>query len=102
MMVQAESLHQRLSSVLNPFSLEVIDESADHAGHVGANDLGFGTHFRVRIGCSQFNGLSRVKRHRLVYMRCKISSTKDCTPWPSKLLILPRLDQIFFSHPPPL
>jgi BolA protein len=21
----------------------------------------------VRIGCSQFNGLSRVKRHRLVY-----------------------------------
>ena len=67
MMAQAAQLHERLSAVLNPFSLEVIDESADHAGHVGANGLGHGTHFRVRIGCSQFNGLPRVKRHRLVY-----------------------------------
>jgi BolA protein len=47
--------------------LEVLDESAAHAGHVGANDSGFGTHFRVRIGGAQFQGVSRVARHRLVY-----------------------------------
>jgi len=52
---------------LQPFSLEVIDESADHAGHAGSNGLGHGTHFRVRIGSAQFNGLPRVQRHRLVY-----------------------------------
>lgn len=63
----AAQLHQRLVQQLQPFRLEVIDESADHAGHVGANDLGHGTHFRVRIGCDRFMGLSRVKRHRLVY-----------------------------------
>jgi BolA protein len=34
---------------------------------VGANDSGFGTHFRVRIGSAQFQGISRVARHRLVY-----------------------------------
>ena len=67
MMAQAAQLHQRLTEQLQPFSLEVMDESADHAGHVGANDLGFGTHFRVRIGSARFTGLPRVQRHRLVY-----------------------------------
>jgi BolA protein len=47
--------------------LQVIDESADHAGHVGANGTGLGTHFRVRIATPMFEGLSRVQRHRLVY-----------------------------------
>ena len=47
--------------------LEVIDESAAHAGHAGANGTGFGTHFRVRIACDAFAGKSRVARHRLVY-----------------------------------
>ena len=67
MMAQAAQLHQRLTEHLQPFSLEVIDESADHAGHAGSNGLDHGTHFRVRIGSMQFAGLPRVKRHRLVY-----------------------------------
>ena len=67
MMAQAAQLHQRLTEHLQPFSLEVIDESADHAGHAGSNGLGHGTHIRVRIGSVQFAGLPRVKRHRLVY-----------------------------------
>ena len=67
MMAQAAQLHARLTEHLQPFSLEVIDESADHAGHAGSNGLGHGTHFRVRIGSAQFAGLPRVKRHRLVY-----------------------------------
>ena len=52
---------------LQPSTLEVIDESASHAGHAGANGTGFGTHFRVRIASPFFTDLSRVARHRLVY-----------------------------------
>ncbi len=56
-------LRQRLS----PSTLEVLDESAQHAGHAGANSSGAGTHFRVRIASPFFTGKSRVARHRLVY-----------------------------------
>jgi BolA family transcriptional regulator, general stress-responsive regulator len=63
----AAALDTRLREALNPSVLEVMDESAAHAGHVGANGLGYGTHFRVRIGGPSFAGRSRVAQHRLVY-----------------------------------
>lgn len=63
----AEAIHERLAARLSPTSLEVIDESADHAGHSGANGSGFGTHFRVRIASPLFAGKARVAQHRLVY-----------------------------------
>ena len=63
----AQALTQRLQERLNPVFLEVLDESAAHAGHVGADDSGMGTHFRVRIESPVFTGKSRVARHRLVY-----------------------------------
>ena len=63
----AEQLHKRLQEVLQPTQLEVIDESAQHHGHDGANGTGFGTHFRVRISAMVFVGKSAVARHRLVY-----------------------------------
>jgi BolA protein len=63
----AALLEQRLRERLHPVRLEVIDESFQHAGHAGANDRGFGTHFRVRITTPFFAGKSRVTRHRLVY-----------------------------------
>jgi BolA protein len=65
--ITAEALHQRLSELLAPSRLEVIDESAAHAGHAGADGSGFGTHFRVRIASPQFAGKTPVARHRLVY-----------------------------------
>ena len=65
--IHAQALEQQLKSRLSPTQLEVIDESADHAGHTGANAEGFGTHFRVRIASPAFTGKSRVARHRLVY-----------------------------------
>jgi len=65
--ITAQALTERLQTRFQPDVLEVLDESAAHAGHVGANDSGFGTHFRVRIGGAQFQGVSRVARHRLVY-----------------------------------
>lgn len=63
----AAALEARLREVLAPSALQVIDESAAHAGHAGANGLGYGTHFRVRIAAPAFEGLSRVAQHRLVY-----------------------------------
>ena len=65
--VHAGAIEQQLRARLEPSHLEVIDESADHAGHVGASAEGFGTHFRVRIASPAFTGKSRVARHRLVY-----------------------------------
>ncbi len=61
--IEIERALQRLA----PTQLQVIDESAAHAGHAGADGSGRGTHFRVRIASPQFEGLSRVERHRLVY-----------------------------------
>ena len=63
----AEQIHQRLSERLQPTRLDVIDESAAHAGHAGANASGQGSHMRVRVASPMFAGLSRVQRHRLVY-----------------------------------
>lgn len=63
----AEQLHKRLQEVLQPTHLEVIDESAQHYGHAGANGTGFGTHFRVRVTSPFFTHKTPVARHRLVY-----------------------------------
>jgi len=63
----AAEIDRRLRDRLEPVQLEVIDESAAHAGHSGANGTGAGTHFRVRISSPLFTGQSRVARHRLVY-----------------------------------
>ena len=50
---------------LNPEQIELIDDSAKHAGHAGARDGG--GHFRLRIVASCFSGISVIARHRLVY-----------------------------------
>ena len=63
----AGRMAERLQQRLQPTALEVIDESAAHAGHAGANGTGYGTHFRVRVASPFFTELSRVARHRLVY-----------------------------------
>lgn len=63
----ATALEATLRQALQPTQLDVIDDSAAHAGHAGANGLGYGTHFRVRIASPAFAGLSRVAAHRLVY-----------------------------------
>lgn len=52
-------------AVLAPESLEVLDDSADHAGHEGAR--GGGGHYRIVIVSSEFSGKPVQARHRLVY-----------------------------------
>jgi BolA protein len=65
--VRVKDIEQQLQARLHPTQLEVLDESAAHAGHSGANAQGFGSHFRVRIASPAFEGKSRVACHRLVY-----------------------------------
>jgi len=65
--ITAAAIEHMLHEKLAPTQLEVLDESAAHAGHAGANGTGFGTHFRVRIASPIFEGKSRVARHRVVY-----------------------------------
>ena len=65
--VRVREIEQQLNERLQPTMLEVLDESAAHAGHAGANAQGFGSHFRVRIASPAFEGKSRVACHRLVY-----------------------------------
>lgn len=65
--ITAAALEARLSELLAPTRLEVIDESAAHAGHAGSDGTGSGTHFRVRIASPLMAGKPRIARHRLVY-----------------------------------
>ncbi len=58
-------LIQHALAALEPTLLEVIDDSARHAGHAGAA-TGLG-HFNVVIEANAFIGLSPIARHRLVY-----------------------------------
>lgn len=65
--VCVHEIEQQLRVRLHPTHLDVLDESAAHAGHAGANEQGFGSHFRIRIASPAFAGKSRVACHRLVY-----------------------------------
>jgi BolA protein len=54
-----------LTAALAPSELELVDESALHAGHAGA--ASGGGHYRLKIVSERFEGLRLVMRHRLVY-----------------------------------
>src|SRR5436305_11516052 len=66
MMRVADDIRRKLTEALAPAELEVIDESARHAGHAGARPEGE-THFRVRIVSPAFAGMNRVARQRRVH-----------------------------------
>lgn len=63
-MTITEQIRERLAA-LAPEQIELIDDSAKHAGHAGARDGG--GHFRLHIVASAFSGLRIMQRHRLVY-----------------------------------
>jgi BolA family transcriptional regulator, general stress-responsive regulator len=61
----ANEMRARLAQ-LEPRRVELIDESARHAGHAGARPEGE-SHFRLLIVAEAFTGRSRIERQRLVY-----------------------------------
>jgi BolA protein len=70
-------MRKKLTEAFAPLVLEVLDESASHAGHAGAAvhaakqsgaATGIGeTHFSVTIVSAAFVGLNRVARQRAIY-----------------------------------
>jgi BolA family transcriptional regulator, general stress-responsive regulator len=58
-------IRDRLTRELQPVALEIIDESAKHAGHAGA--ASGGGHFIVSIVSPVFENKTLIQRHRLVY-----------------------------------
>ena len=61
----AARIREQLAA-LEPVSLDLVDESAKHAGHAGAAPGGQ-THWRLSIVSSRFEGKPTVARHRMVY-----------------------------------
>jgi len=53
---------------LQPTSLELVDNSHQHAGHAGNDAKDGESHFDLSIVADAFDGLNLVKRHQLIYM----------------------------------
>lgn len=84
-MSNVEALLRERLAVLSPLRLEVIDDSALHAGHAGARE---GGHYRLLIVSREFAGKTTLQRHRLIHdalgelMRSRIHalSIRSLTP----------------------
>lgn len=59
-------IRDKLTQAFQPSRLEVVDDSARHAGHEGAR-AGGESHFNVLIEAETFAGVGRVARQRQVY-----------------------------------
>jgi BolA protein len=62
-------MRAKLESALKPLSLDVIDDSAKHAGHMlhpGGVEPRGETHFTVKVVSEAFTGKNRIDRHRMV------------------------------------
>ncbi len=66
LMSTADQIEEKLMAALAPGKLDIVDESLQHAGHVGARAEGE-THFRLTIVSDAFANKTRVERQRLVY-----------------------------------
>lgn len=58
-------LMQEKLALLQPSHVEIIDDSALHAGHAGAKSGG--GHYRLNIVSTGFANMNTLARHRLVY-----------------------------------
>jgi len=61
----SEIIKQKLNETLKPELIEIIDDSAAHAGHAGVKNGG--GHYNVTIVADIFNDKSLVQRHQLIY-----------------------------------
>jgi len=62
---RVDIIRTTLEGALDAEYVRVVDDSADHAGHPGAEN-GAG-HYRIVVVSPHFEGLSRVAAQRLVY-----------------------------------
>ena len=66
MQSRAARLETVLTSAFSPTQLRVLDDSARHAGHAGAQPGGE-THYSVLLVSEAFRGMNRVARSRAVH-----------------------------------
>lgn len=64
-MSATEALMRERLAALQPTRVEVVDESALHAGHAGA--ASGGGHYRLTLVAEAFRGRATLARHRMVY-----------------------------------
>ncbi|MGF6569275.1 BolA protein [Paraburkholderia sp. GAS333] len=91
---RAALIEARLAAALAPAaSIQITDDSAQHAGHAGASA---GGHFTVTIVAAAFAGKPRVARHRMVYdaladaMQRGIHALAITAYTPEEFALLPR------------
>lgn len=60
-------IYALLTAAFDPVTLKVVDDSARHAGHAGAQPGGE-THYNVTIVSPAFEGLSRVQIQRTIML----------------------------------
>jgi BolA protein len=58
-------IRRSLTEAFKPGLLEIIDNSAAHAGHAGVRSGG--GHYHVTIVAEAFEGKSLVQRHQMIY-----------------------------------
>ena len=63
--LRVRAIEDALVSSLEAVHVEVVDNNAGHANHVGAEDGG--GHFAVVVVSEAFRGLSRIAAQKLVY-----------------------------------
>ena len=67
---RADRIKAALNAAFSPSALELIDDSAKHAGHAGAQPGGE-THYTLRMTAAAFQGMSPVARQRAVMAALK-------------------------------
>ena len=65
-MAVANEIESRLRAAFSPRALAVEDQSERHRGHAGWREGGE-THFHVEIAAQEFEGMSRISRHRAIH-----------------------------------
>ena len=61
-----QAIRDKLTAAFQPERLEVVDDSARHAGHAGSPGAGE-SHFNVVIVAGVFKGRSRIQRQRDIH-----------------------------------
>ena len=61
-----DEIEAALLAAFDVREVDVVDDSASHAGHSGA-PAGGQSHFNVRLRSADFQGKSRIARHRAVH-----------------------------------
>lgn len=61
-----QEIEDRLRAGFAVREIEVVDDSASHAGHAGA-PAGGESHFNVMLRSADFKGMNRIARHRAVH-----------------------------------